>query len=621
MGNPGKPRFWNNLVASAGRRRFQRRAWPLAAWSALILSIAVGVVVLAGPGARGGEDSSRPEAADQEAASEGQGPSAENPPDASTPKLEATPTVSQTEFFDAVAEGEYAKVKAWLRADENLVHLRDGQSDTALHIAVRLGEAGIVDRLLEANANPNARNHLGRTPLHIAAEYGRDEIVAALAADPDSNLDAKDNFGRTARDINGDPRLHAILDAAAKEKSAHWRAEEVLYFLPVGMRAPLLRAYFGFELWRLLLAVLVLVLAVATSTVSRYYINRYIRRDRIEGGVDKYHKSFFELMLNAGRRALWVAIWALAIRLVGPILSAEYAKGAVWLWDALLSVAVAVLVWDMVEVAEYYFLQYASKTETKLDDMLVPVFRKALRVLVVVLITIHLYQSFTDQSITTLLAGISIMGMAVALAAQDTLKNLFGFLMIVLDRPYTVGERINYNGHDGVIEEVGLRSTRMRRLDGHVVTIPNSETANTAIHNIGRRPNIRRVMNIGLTYDTPPEKIEEAVRILQNLLDGHEGYDPELPPRVYFQDFGDWSLNIIVIYWYHPPEYWDYMAHAQKLNLAIMRNFAEKGIDFAFPSQTIYVAGDDARRLTLQHQDLGAILNPSTMPPGMGNGE
>ena len=102
-----------------------------------------------------------------------------------------------------------------------------------------------------------------------------------------------------------------------------------------------------------------------------------------------------------------------------------------------------------------------------------------------------------------------------------------------------------------------------------------------------------------ITYDTPPEKIDRALEIVKQLLENHEGMHQDFPPRVFFNDFNDASLNIMIIYWYHPPNYWDYMAFTERFNKAVFRRFNEEGIDFAFPTQTIYLAGDTTRPLTI----------------------
>ncbi len=190
--------------------------------------------------------------------------------------------------------------------------------------------------------------------------------------------------------------------------------------------------------------------------------------------------------------------------------------------------------------------------------------------------------------LTTLLAGAGVGGLTVALAAQDTLKNLFGSMMIMLDKPYRVGERIAVKGYDGVVEEIGLRSTKIRLLTGHVATIPNEEMARSDIENIGRRPFIRRIADLRIPLDTPRQKIQKAVEVIRAALTDHEGMDPEFPPRVYFNEFNPDSFNIRVIYWYNPPNYWDFLAFSERLNLEIFRAFDQQGIRFSLPARLTY---------------------------------
>lgn len=195
--------------------------------------------------------------------------------------------------------------------------------------------------------------------------------------------------------------------------------------------------------------------------------------------------------------------------------------------------------------------------------------------------------------LSTLLAGAGVGGLAFALAAQDTLKNLFGSMMIFLDKPYRVGERIVTSGYDGVVEEIGLRSTRLRLLTGHQVTIPNEDMARIHIENIGRRPHIRRCTSIALQLDTPPEKVKQAVEIIRGLLDNHEGMDHQFPPRVFFDEFNRDSLRVRILYWYHPPNYWEYLAFSERLNLRIIESLQQAGIDLAPPTNVTHMALDE----------------------------
>ena len=264
-----------------------------------------------------------------------------------------------------------------------------------------------------------------------------------------------------------------------------------------------------------------------------------------------------------------------------------------------LSVSIGYLLYWLVDVPSVWLAKMATKTESKLDDMLVPIVRKSLRATIIILVLVQIAQTLSDKPITSIIAGLGIGGLAIALAAQDTIKNFFGSVILFIDKPFEIGNRIVIDGHDGPVEEVGLRSTKIRTLDGHLVTIPNGELVNKSIQNIGKRPYIRRIANLTITYDTSPEKVERALAIVKELLNNHEGMHEDFPPRIYFNDFNADSLNILVIYWYHPPDYWDCMAFTESFNKEVFHRFNEEGIDFAFPTQTLYLAGDPSRPLTI----------------------
>lgn len=273
----------------------------------------------------------------------------------------------------------------------------------------------------------------------------------------------------------------------------------------------------------------------------------------------------------------------------------------------LLTIAFANLFLNLVDVPDEMLKAFSRRRNSKLDRMLAPIVKKSLRVTVIVFAGVQIAQILSGQSVSSIIAGLGIGGLAFALAAQDTIKNFFGSVVIFWDKPFELGDRIIYESHDGTIEEVGMRSTRIRRLDGHLVTIPNGELANKAIHNVARRPYIRRIINITVTYDTPPAKMREAKAILEELLKDHEGMREDFPPRIYFTEFNAASLNIMVIYWYFPPDYWAYMAFSENLNMQILERFNAAGIDFAFPTQTLYLAGDEKRPLEIGVKDNAPI--------------
>ncbi len=196
--------------------------------------------------------------------------------------------------------------------------------------------------------------------------------------------------------------------------------------------------------------------------------------------------------------------------------------------------------------------------------------------------------------LSTLLASAGIGGLAIALAAQGMIKGLFGTVTILLDKPFRVGERIIVKGQDGIVEEIGLHSTKIRTLlSNHLVSIPNDQMADSEIENVGRRQHIRRTLDLHIPLDTPKENVLKAVSILRSQLDNHEGMVPELPPRVYFDEFNSDSFNIKVIYWYHPPDIWKFYAFSEKLNFEIFSAFEDNGIQFSLPFRHTYWKEDD----------------------------
>lgn len=270
-----------------------------------------------------------------------------------------------------------------------------------------------------------------------------------------------------------------------------------------------------------------------------------------------------------------------------------------WLWTAVCETIVVIgvgwAVYRLVDVLEVFLLRLTSKTHTQLDDQLVPIVRKTLRIFVIIVAGLFIAQNIFHWNISTLLTGLGIGGLAFALAAKDTLANFFGSVTIFTDRPFQMGERIRVGNHEGIIEEVGFRSTRVRTLTGHLVTIPNSVITNSPVENISRRPYIKRSLNVTITYDTPPEKVARAVEIIREMLDARKSHFPaDRPGRAYFNEFNDVSLNITVYYWYAPPEWWDYLEFTHDFNMELLRRFNEEGIEFAFPTQTLYVKKDES---------------------------
>jgi MscS family membrane protein len=187
---------------------------------------------------------------------------------------------------------------------------------------------------------------------------------------------------------------------------------------------------------------------------------------------------------------------------------------------------------------------------------------------------------YVGVPLTTLVAGVSVGGLTVALAAQDTLKNLFGSLRILLDRPFYVGDRISIKGHEGTVESVGLRSTRIRDGAGHVISIPNEEMARLDSKNMSRRPYLRRNELLRLDADTPPERLRSFLAYVRGMLDNQEGGDPARPPKVRLGIAED-ALTVTIDYCYQPPDRAAFDAFNDKVTLRILGGLAQEGIRLA----------------------------------------
>lgn len=238
-----------------------------------------------------------------------------------------------------------------------------------------------------------------------------------------------------------------------------------------------------------------------------------------------------------------------------------------------------------------------SAGDAVLDKELLPVIQKSLKVFIVMVAVLVTSQNL-GMNVTGLLASLSIGGLAVGLAAQETLSNLFGAVALFADKPFRVGDRIQIKDIDGVVEAIGMRSTRIRHLDGYVVTIPNRTMASEHITNISKRPNIKTVMNIGVTYDTPREKIERAMTIIDEVYRPHPKTSDLI---ISFNKFESTSINLLVVHWWESQDYKEYLLGFQHLNLALKKRFDAEGISFAFPTQTVYLKQDSEWRLADPH--------------------
>jgi len=227
-----------------------------------------------------------------------------------------------------------------------------------------------------------------------------------------------------------------------------------------------------------------------------------------------------------------------------------------------------------------------EKSDSVMMSQMAPILRKTLRSTVWVLGVIMAMNN-AGYDVGALLAGVGIGGLAMGLAAKDFVANIFGGITVFVDKPFVVGDRVQLEGVDGTVVEIGIRSTRIKTLAGRIVTIPNHKFTDSVVENVTAEPARKIRIDLGLTYDTTPERIEDAINMLREIVEKHNGTEDNT--TIWFSGFGDFSLNVSVIYYVRKEA--DVSLTPGAVNLEILRRFNEAGLEFAFPTQTLIHQG------------------------------
>ncbi len=274
-----------------------------------------------------------------------------------------------------------------------------------------------------------------------------------------------------------------------------------------------------------------------------------------------------------------------------PLLQFSVAVNRVGLFAARV-LAAASLVWlgyRLVDVLGDVMARRAAQTETKMDDQLVPIVRKFLKVVLLLVGGVFILHNL-DVNVGSLLAGLGLGGAALAFAAKDSLAHLFGSLMIFLDKPFQIGDFIKVGTDvEGTVEEVGFRSTRVRTLEDSLLTVPNAKMAESIVDNLGARKSRRYRATLGIQYDTPPAKVQAFCEGVRGLLDANDRV-VKGRTNVAFVTLGDSALSILLQCYLDVPDWPTELQVRSGINLALLRLAEQQGVEFAFPTQTLHVA-------------------------------
>jgi MscS family membrane protein len=355
-------------------------------------------------------------------------------------------------------------------------------------------------------------------------------------------------------------------------------------------------------LWQWLALLLVVLVAWGVSWAAVVALGRLARRV-VARSATPVDDQLVAALLGPAWAGLALAIFAVGI--VGLALPLPIGRVITTVERA---AVVLILAWGTLRIVDVFATVIVERLAARGQPAaiaMVPIGGKAAKVVVLMFAVLATLQN-VGVNVTGVLAGLGIGGLAVALAAQKTVENLFGGVTVILDQPVRVGDFCRFGDRIGTVEEVGLRSTRIRTLDRTVVSIPNAEFSSMQLENFSRRERIWLHATLGLRYETTPDQLRSVLDRVHKLLRAHPRVDPE-PARIRFVGFGAYSLDCEIFAYILTADYGEFLAIREEILLQIMDVVAASGTSFAFPSQTLYVGQDpgldEARRRDAEADD------------------
>ncbi len=365
------------------------------------------------------------------------------------------------------------------------------------------------------------------------------------------------------------------------EKAYPYSIEEIIGEMPEILTG----TFLGLYIWQYIGLLIYIGLGIFVFFLLRFVMvlifNRYVPRISNSDIISGYIRPFSSKVSLLAAVILFSSFLPALKLPVGLVVVFSY------IFKIVIPGLIAYILFKLCDVAADIFDKVIFKSKTKLIDQSVPFIRKALKIIVITASVIIILQNL-DVPITALLAGVSIGGLALALAAQDTVKHLFGSVTIFADRPFEVGDWVIFEGKEGIVEEVGLRSTRIRTFYDSLITVPNGKLTDMVIDNMGKRNYRRYLTKFGIIYSTPPELIEAFVEALRGIVQEHSNIRQDLY-HIYLAEYDNSSLNILFQIYFEAPDYATELRYRHDILLEILKIAEELGIQFAFPTRTVHV--------------------------------
>jgi MscS family membrane protein len=343
--------------------------------------------------------------------------------------------------------------------------------------------------------------------------------------------------------------------------------------------------YFGLRVWQYIMILIIIILSFVIHKLFTLVIENIIIRLLVRAGYKNLAKGFVAPVAKPISILIIFPILLLLIPVIQlPIKINNYlilALKAAW------PVFFTIVAYRLVDILGAYMMKLAEKTQSTLDDQLVPMVRKALKVFVVIVGGLAILMNL-NINIVPLLTGLSIGGLAFALAAQDTLKNFFGSIMIFVDKPFQIGDWITSGDVDGTVEEVGFRATRVRTFRNSLTYVPNGVIADRTVDNHGLRRYRRFYTQIAINYDTPSDVINVFVEGLREIIQKHPNTLKD-NYHVYLNDMADSSLNIMFYIFFEVPTWGEELRCRHQVLIEVIRLAESLGVSFAFPTRTLHM--------------------------------
>ncbi len=351
-------------------------------------------------------------------------------------------------------------------------------------------------------------------------------------------------------------------------------------------------SFLSVDLWRVLLCVAIIFAALLIKTfISKCVFKILGKKLKKEDGTE----SIISEIINILDRPIQIVVIAIAIQLCSAVLHLSSGFSQI-VSQTVTSIIIIAAFWAMYNAAgdlKVIISKVTAKSETHIDDIALNYIGYAIKAVVIILCAICVLQIWVGN-ISGLIAGLSIGGVAFALAAQETAASLFGSITVMLDRPFEIGEYIEVDGVAGTVEKMGLRSTHLRTVDCSLVIVPNKIMGSAKIVNWTKIDRRRVLFNIGVTYSTTKEQLEELISRIKAMLEARDDIRKE-GIMVGFAEFADSALEISIRFYTLTGDLAEATAMRGTVNFAIMQIVNEMGLSFAFPSRSIYIENADAK--------------------------